>query len=122
VATAETRTNTSYGALATAGPSVTVTLPTGSTRALVSVTSGIQGSTGSVSCYMSFLVNGAGTLAAMDARALILVSNNLQQSSASFVVTGLSAGSNTFTAQYRGSSASADCTYSNRSIWAIPLP
>jgi len=109
-----------YTNLGTAGPSVTVTLPAGATRALVSVTSGVQGSTGSISCYVSFQVNGAGTLAQMDARALILTNNNLQQASATFVVSGLSAGSNTFTAQYRASSGT--CTFSNRSIWAIPLP
>jgi hypothetical protein len=107
--------------LTTPGPTVTVALPPGGTTALVSVTAGVQGSSGSISCYMSFTVSGVtNTLVVMDSHALTLVSNQLQQASASFVITGLSGASATFTAQYRGSGGT--CNYQNRSIWAIPLP
>jgi hypothetical protein len=78
-------------------PSVTVALPPGGTTALVSVTAGVQGSSGSISCYMSFTVSGGtNTLVVMDSHALTLVSNQLQQASASFVITGLSGASATF--------------------------
>ena len=41
------------------------------------------------------------------------------QGSATFYVSGLTAGSNTFTAKYRGTVGTA--TFSNRSITVIPL-
>jgi hypothetical protein len=100
-------------------PSVTVTVPE-SGRALVAVTSSIASSTGSESCYMGISVNGA---TATDARALILAGATLQTASASYVIENLKANeSNTFTAQYRASLSGKVCTFSNRSIWAIPLP
>jgi hypothetical protein len=69
---------------------------------------------------MSFTVSGGlNTQVTMDAHALTLVSNNLQQASASFDITGLSGASAAFTAQYRGTGGT--CTFQNRSIWAIPL-
>jgi hypothetical protein len=73
---------------------------------------------------MGFAISGGNTIAASDANALILTNNNLQQASASFVRTGLTSGaSDTFTGQYKVSSGGSPmCTYSNRSIWAIPLP
>jgi hypothetical protein len=70
--------------------------------------------------FMSFAISGNTTMSATDTRALILLGNNLQQSSASFVVSGLNPGSNTFTAQYRVQ-GSGTATFSNRSMWAIPL-
>jgi hypothetical protein len=123
VATAETTTSPTYTDLATTGPAVTATISAttpGSGRALVSVTSGTQATNGSTSMFMSFAVSGATTMAATDTRALVLLGNNLQQASASFVVTGLNAGSTTFTAKYKVS-GSGTATFSNRSIWVIPL-
>ena len=70
---------------------------------------------------MSFTITGGpNDLVAMNARALILVSNNVQQSTASFIVPA-TAGT-TFAAEYRSSVGTATCNYANRSIWAIPLP
>jgi hypothetical protein len=125
VATPEVRggaSATSYGDLATVGPSVTVTVPA-SGRVLISVTSGMKGATGSTVCYMSFAGSAPNAaITADDSRALILTSNDLQQSTASFVLSGLTAGSTTFTAKYKASTTNATaCTFSNRSIWAIPL-
>jgi hypothetical protein len=98
-----------------------VTVPK-SGKALVSVTAGMEGFGGSSSCFMGFEVTGGPTVAPSDGNALILAGHQLQQSSASFVVTGLTAGnSDTFEAKYRTSDGKT-CTFSNRSIWAIPLP
>ena len=89
-------------------------------RALVAVTSGAQATNGSTSMFMSFAVSGATTQAATDARSLILLGNALQQSTASFVLSGLNPGSTTFTAQYKVS-GSGTATFSNRSLFVIPL-
>jgi hypothetical protein len=59
--------------------------------------------------------------AANDANALVLAGGSAQKASASFVVTGLTAGEHTFEAKYR-TSGPGTCTFSSRSIWAIPLP
>jgi hypothetical protein len=125
VPAAENTNSVTYTGLTTPGPAVTVTIPAGASKALVSVTSGVTGSNGSIQCYMSFAVSGASTQAASDSRAQALTGvsgTNFLQTSASFVVTGLTPGSNTFTAQYRASVNNQTCTFSNRSIWVIPLP
>jgi hypothetical protein len=106
-------------------PEVTVTLPTGAEKALVSVTATMLGSAGGAeSCYMSFLTNGKAltSTAEGDAHALILAGASLQAASATFVVESLTAGSNKFTAVYRAGKENKACNFSNRSIWAIPLP
>jgi len=41
------------------------------------------------------------------------------QASATYFVSGLTAGSNTFTAKYRGTNT---CTFANRKIVVIPMP
>ena len=86
----------------------------------MSVTSGMFATNGATSMFMSFAVSGATTMAPTDARALVLLGNDLQQSSASFVVSGLNPGSNTFTAQYKVD-GSGTATFLNRSMWVIPL-
>jgi hypothetical protein len=125
VATTVTSTATTYSATtspASPGPAVTVTVPA-SGKVLVSVTAGMIGDAGSRVCHMGFATSGANSAAATDANALIHQGSNLNQDSASFVLTGLAGGSTTFTAQYSSSSGGTPtCTYSNRSIWAIPLP
>jgi hypothetical protein len=50
---------------------------------------------------MSFALSGANTLAADDARAVILLGHNFQQASASFVLAGLTPGSTIITGMYR---------------------
>jgi hypothetical protein len=121
VATAESTTSLTYTDLTTKGPLVTLTVPE-SGKALVSVTAGMEGFGGSSSCYMGFEVTGGPTRAPSDGTALILAGHQLQQSSASFVVEGLTAGKSVmFQAKYRTSDGKT-CTFSNRSIWAIPLP
>jgi hypothetical protein len=120
VVTSQTTVSTTYVDLATVGPTVTLTVPA-SGRVLVSVTSDMSNSTGGGSNFMGFAISGADTRAAADTNALILGGNTLQAATASFIVTGLTAnGSDTFTAKYRVSGGTG--TFSNRSIWAIPIP
>ena len=77
------------------------------------------------SSLMAFAVSGATTVAASDTKALIVPfygngANLKTQVSATYLVTGLTAGGNTFTAKYRTTGGTA--TWLNRSIIVIPLP
>jgi hypothetical protein len=112
-----------YADLTTVGPTVTLTIPA-SGRVLVSVTSGMTGSSGAVSCFMSFAGTGTNNITAVDANAVTLAAGSLQRASATSVLTGLSPGSTTFTGKYKreGGGGSASCTFVNRSIMALPLP
>jgi len=71
------------------------------------------------SCYMSFAVTGATTIAAADAQSLVETSGQ-QQASATFVVTGLNAGSNTFTAKFSSNAAANTCHFANRALIVTP--
>jgi hypothetical protein len=121
VDTPETRNNAGYGDLATTGPSATVTIPA-SGAALVTVTGQVappMGGTG----YMSFA---GANIGAADNQALIRDagtsnSTGYLQASATFYVTGITPGSQTFTAKYR-SSAGDTVTFSNRHLIVVPLP
>ncbi len=75
--------------------------------------------------FMGYAVSGATTVAASDTRALIRdhgtsSSTGYVQASATYRVTGLTAGSNTFTLQYRTSGGTG--TFTNRNVVVIPLP
>ena len=74
---------------------------------------------GSGNCHMSFAVSGATTLAASDARSISTTVSGDVVSGYVFV-TGLTAGSNVFTAQYEKSS-SITCTFTLRSLTVIPV-
>jgi hypothetical protein len=123
VAASQATVSLTYADLTTVGPAVTLTVPA-SGRMLVSVTSGMTGSSGSVSCFMSFATTGANVTAASDATSVTLASGTLQRASASAVVSGLAPGSTTFTGKYKreGGGGSGSCTFVNRSIMVIPLP
>lgn len=119
VDTSQGTSSTSYTDLATPGPAVTVA--TG-TRALVILTCRSYHSALGNDVFMSFAVSGASTVAATDGRAAY---QNAPAAGApltvtmAVVVTGLTAGSNTFTAKYRTSAATA--TFSYRKITVIDL-
>ena len=101
VATEQTTTSTSYTDLATAGPAVTVT--TG-TKALVIVSANLWNSGATQNTFMGFAVSGATTVAANDNFALQVYSGSgitTVTASFAYIITGLTAGSNTFTAKYR---------------------
>jgi len=86
----------------------------------VIVTSAETGSTGSGIAYMSYAVSGATTVAAIDGRALQVQGSNFTRASATSVITGLTPGSNTFTAKYRITGGTG--TWRDRDIVVIPLP
>jgi hypothetical protein len=119
VLTQQSTTSTTYANLTTPGPAVTLVVPA-SGRVLISVTAGIQTTQGGALGFMSFAMSGANTSSGNDATALNLLGNDFQKASASFVLSGLTPGSTTFTAVYRTSAGTS--TFQNRSIWAIPLP
>jgi hypothetical protein len=92
-------------------------------KALVIVTSSETNSGSSGGAFMGFAVSGSTTVAASDAQAFSFVNGGNQaqviQGSGTFYVSGLTAGSNTFTAKYRATVGTA--TFANRSITVIPL-
>jgi hypothetical protein len=111
VATDQTTTSTSYADLATAGPAVTVT--TG-TKALVSIKASMANGAALTGQMMGVAVSGATTVAASDTYGAgykyIGGPTNFQPvMAATFLITGLTAGSNTFTAKYR--SVTGDTIY-----------
>jgi hypothetical protein len=121
VETNQTTSSITYTDLATVGPSVTT--DTG-TSALVSISATIYntaaiGNTG----FLSVDVSGASTIAAADGTggsAAAWNANANLQVSATFLMTGLTAGSNTFKLQYRVDGATFG--FFNRYITVIPLP
>lgn len=115
VATSETETNTSYDDMATAGPAVTVT--TG-TKAIVVITALLYNS-GSNDSFMSFAISGSSSVAADSKFSLTNNGTSGIQASATYLVTGLTAGSNTFTAKYAVGAGTG--TFARRHITVIPL-
>ena len=100
VATSQTTTSTSYTGLATGQ---TVTITTG-TKALVLLHARMTNSGSGNSARMSFAVSGATTMAADDDKAIFMTpytASEFIQFGGHVYVTGLTAGSNTFTAQFR---------------------
>ena len=123
VATNQTTTSLSFVDLATAGPAVTVA--TG-TKALVTVTAFSQGGGNGQGASMGFAVSGATTVAAADASASRNEPNGggvmapVIRYSATNLITGLTAGSNVFTAKYKALSGGA-AEFKNRDISVIDL-
>ena len=120
VDTSQTTTSTTYTDLATAGPAVTVT--TG-TKALVIIAANMSHSVVSGLVLMSVAVTGATTLAADDVRAFgmqAFVAGYEFASSWGFIIEGLTAGSNTFTAKYR-SHSSGTGTFQRRCVSVVNM-
>lgn len=112
--TSETTTSASFAALATAGPVATAT--TG-TNALVILGAKSSHSAAGNRSFMGFAVSGATTVAASEANSAVYnesANNALQGPCAVIYVTGLTAGSNVFTAQYKTDGATA--TFLDRTI------
>lgn len=116
LATNETTTSTTYTDLATVNrPAV----------ALVTGTAVIVAIRGDVACaaaqaYMGFAVSGSTTVAASDAYAIACQSTATTFTGAGsvFTVTGLTAGTNTFTAKYRATSGTG--VFQNRMLTVWP--
>lgn len=117
VATDQSTSSTSYTDLATVGPSVTLT--TG-TEVYITISATIY-KAGSVdfSGMVSVAVSGATTLAASDANATKVSSSragNDVSTSRRFKLTGLTAGSNTFTLKYKINGGGSAFNFYNRDI------
>ncbi len=125
VAAQEDTTSTSYADLDTPGPSVTTTIAL-SGRALVTVTGFMNNNNGINGCFMGFEVSGATSRGPSDTQSLSLQGGDSAlaatgiQASVTYLVTGLTPGSNTFTAKYRVGGGLG--TFVNRHIIVIPLP
>lgn len=115
VTTSQTTTSASYTALATSGPAVTVT--TG-TKALV-LTYCLFDSNNANSVFASHAVSGATSISSSDNWAVRSNDTTLLTAVAVKLQT-LTAGSNTFTMQYRTNSG-ATGTYANRRITVLPF-
>jgi len=123
VLTQQDTTSTSYTDLSTAGPSVTLT--TG-TEALVTISAVLgQGVDSGAVIYAGVAVSGASTVAASDNYSLFLNGDDFTSSSGNvslsttFKLTGLTAGSNTFTMKYKTSSSTARFSNRHLTVFAI---
>jgi hypothetical protein len=117
VATSETiTTSASYADLTTSGPATTVTVSSAG-KAVVTVTSYLQNGNSGKSCWMAFAVSGATTVSPTDTQSLAALGGPYRHS-ATYVVTGLTAGSNTFTAKYKAEANT--CTFADRNIIVTP--
>jgi hypothetical protein len=119
VSTTETTTSNTFTDLTTAGPAVTLT--TG-TKALVLINSTLYKQASGSNAYVGFAVSGATTLAASNTTALNYVAAAYYDSrlSVSHRITGLTAGSNTFTLKYR-QNGGGTAEFANREIIVIDL-
>jgi hypothetical protein len=115
VATSETTTSNSYTDLATVGPTVTVT--TGPYAIVFLYNSNVNSTT--VTSLMSFEVSGASSIAAADNNSIGIAGTTGSREGAAFLVTTLTAGSNTFRCKYRVGSGTG--TYADRRITVFPL-
>jgi hypothetical protein len=113
VAGTVTSNSTSYVSL-TGGPAVTATIGS-SGNAQVTITGGVTPTNGQ-QAYVAVEVDATPT---SDTQALAADSNFIQ-ASATFIVTGLTAGSHTFTAKYRVSGGGA-ASFQNRTLIVTPL-
>lgn len=123
VATSQTTASTTFVDLATAGPAVTVTIG-GNGLAIVIVSANTFQGASTDTTYMGFALSGANTVAANTTNAFAFQPANAAGASikGSYIIllTGLTAGSTTFTAKYRSGSGNTG-TWSSREISVIPL-
>jgi hypothetical protein len=122
VATSQSTSTSTYTTLATAGPVVTVNVSSNG-KALVTMT--VQSNDNNFDgCNMAFAISGNTSVAASDTQSLAILNSSGEafQASATYLVTGLTAGSNTFTAMYKvaiGGDGDT-CTFLNRNITVTP--
>jgi hypothetical protein len=116
VATSETTASITYVALTTAQ---TVTVNIGSNGlALVSISCFVSNSGANYS-EIGFAISGTNTVAASDPFSITKNGTTGERITGTFLVTGLTAGSNTFAAQYRVTGGTG--TFSDRKIAVVPL-
>lgn len=97
------------------GTNPSVTLATGTT-ALVTIAASISTSTTAGAGLVSVSVSGATTVGASDAYCIETSTTVNATPSRTFVITGLTAGTNTFTLEYRYSGGAATITYLRRNL------
>lgn len=119
IATSQSTTTTSWTDLATVGPQVTVNIGQ-SGKALVSVYGAIVASVSGSRSQMSFAVSGATTVAANDSMSLTNRQTFDARIGATFLVTGLNPGANTFTAKYQSQSGNT-ASFVDRRITVLPI-
>jgi hypothetical protein len=119
ITVSEATTNTSYAALTTAGPAVTVTC---GPFVLVGMSAKLTHNTATASGFMSYAISGASTTSATDnvsiTRQFSATTESLRCSSV-LIQVGMTGGSNIFTALYRTSAGSAG--FDSRHLFAIPF-
>jgi hypothetical protein len=115
---AGTTSSNTYNVLTGGGTNPSVTITTG-TSVFVTITSYYSSGVNGLEGYVGFAISGDTSIAATDTQALILsgrnATNNFTQCSATFLVTGLNAGTNIFTLNYKVSTVDT-CTFQNRTI------
>lgn len=116
VAASQTTTSTAFADLTTIGPQVTV--DTGSS-ATVTLYNANLNSVATVSSLMSFDVTGASTVAASDSTSVGTATSSGARAGATFLVTGLTPGTNIFTCRYRVGSGTG--TFVDRRLTVFPL-
>lgn len=121
VLTSQTTASTTYADLSTSGPAVTITVPA-SGEVWVDLSTWMASSGSNAATYMGVAVSGATTRAADDDHAVhqTAAANFDNGLGVGVLLTGLTPGSNTFTAKYRTSGGTA--TFKNRNIRVSPLP
>jgi hypothetical protein len=118
VATAQTTTSTSFTDLATAGPSVTVTVGA-SGKVALHLACRMANSTGDTDCYAGVNVSGASTIAASTLLVANAAATKIQQFGATTILTGLTPGSTTFKMQY--AVAAGTGTFQVRELTVAPV-
>jgi hypothetical protein len=116
-ATTGTTTSTSFTPTLTGGTTTSVTLVTGTT-ALVSFGASIS-NTGNNYSTMSIAVSGAGTVAANDEWSISFYGTVGQGLGRTTIITGLTAGTNTFTLQHKVTAGTGNFLLRNLSVTGI---
>lgn len=109
----------SFVDLISGGAGPTVTAVTGA-KALVIIQANMTSNVAGDTCSVGYDISGATTIPADVGRCLSSSSAAPFQGAAGIVQTGLTAGTNTFTAKYNANAASA--TFANRGLIIVPLP
>lgn len=122
VATSQSTTSATFTNLSTSGPAVTITVGSNG-LALVTLACSVT-STSNIGGLMGFAVSGATTVAASAANSIgmkVDSSTAAFRLSGAFIVSSLTAGSNTFTAKYLSLNGGSSVTFQDRAITATPL-
>ena len=118
VATAQTTTSTSFADLATAGPTVTVTVGA-SGKVALHLASRIANSSADTDCYVGVDISGASTVAATSLLIASAGAGKILRFGCTTIITGLSAGSTTFKMQY--AVAAGTGTFEARELTVAPV-